>query len=89
MKFIYTVHFYQVTLSSAIVYLIGFYDNLEEAKGRLSQVIPDYEEYINNTVIGCGRVGWINRNTYGDLNTNLSASQPHSSINLFEEESEN
>lgn len=83
MKYIYTVHFYQISFSAATVYLIGFYDNLEEAKKRLSQVIPNYRKHINNTVIGIGRVGWINCNTFGDLNTDLSASQPHSSIDLF------
>ena len=84
MKYVFTVHFYHVTLSAATVYLIGFYDNLEDAKQRLSQVIPNYKNHINNTVTGGGRIGWINRNTYGDLNTALSCSQPHSTINLFE-----
>jgi len=80
---IYSVYFYKMGFGAATVYPIGFYDNLEDAKNRLRKAIPNYREHINNTVIGHGRIGWINENTFGDLNTELSANQPHSAIYLF------
>ena len=83
-NYIYTVNYYQIGYESATVYTIGFYDNILDAKERLTECIHGYTKHINNTVKGSGRIGWINKNTFGDFKSELSASQPHSSINLFD-----
>lgn len=84
MKYIYTVYFYDTLQSYPTVYPVGFYDDIENAKKRLDQIIPDYNPGINHTVCGNYRIGWINKNVIGELNTDLSASQPHSAVCLFD-----
>lgn len=81
---IYSVYFYTQSFGAATVYPIGFYRTLDEAKQRLAEAIPNYKKGYKNCVQGCGRIGWINKNMFGDFKTNLSASQPHSSVNLFD-----
>ena len=80
---IYGVYYYNMGSGPASVKFIGFYDNIKDAKYRLSEAIPDYKEHINNTVVANGRIGWINKNEFGDYISELSCSQPYSSINLF------
>ena len=80
---IYSVYYYNLGNSYVTVKFSGMYDNLEEAKDRLQRIIPNYKRYINNTVTNHGKIGWINENNTGDFDSELSASQPHSSINLF------
>ena len=71
-------------------FLAGYYENLSCAKIRLDQIIPNYGKYINNCVKNdtTNIIGWINQYEFGDFNFDtlkgLSASQPHSSINLFD-----
>ena len=81
----YGVYYYKQSFSGsgASVYLIGFYNDLNDAKKRLKSVIGEYKPHINKTVHSGPYVGWINLYTYGDFNSQLTCNQPHSSINLF------
>lgn len=67
-----------------LVYIVGYYDNLEDALNKLKEYIPNYIEGLNNTVTGNHIKGWINKNDFGDMPHAVVASHPHSAINLFE-----
>jgi len=83
MSKIYSVYYYVTGLDHTTVKFMGLYTNLSDAKDRLSNIIPNYKKYINNTVTNNYKIGWINLNEIGDFDCDLSASQPHSAINLF------
>lgn len=89
----YGVYFYETIRFSGGTFLVGFYDNIDDAKKRLEQIIPDYKKHINNTVINNNRIGWINEYNMGDfkfdLYNGLNVSQPHSSIDIFKNMNEN
>ena len=82
----YGVYVYNAenTSSSASVFLVGIYETLDQAKNRLSEMVPNYEKHYKNTVKSKNMIGWINEYQFGDIEYNgLSCSQPHSSIYLF------
>ena len=83
--YIFSVFYYNTLAFNKITYPLGHYDNLDDAKNRLKTIMPNYKQWVNNTVGDKHLIGWINKNSFGDLSTNMSASQPHSAINLFEE----
>jgi hypothetical protein len=78
----YGVYYYNTTSKDPSVYLAGFYPTLTEATSRLKCILPNYTQHINNTVATSTHIGWINCYNFGDFNSDLSASQPHSSIDL-------
>ena len=80
---IYSVFYYTMGNGNATVKFMGLYTSLPDARDRLEKIIPDYKRHINNTVTNHGRIGCINKNKIGDFDSDLSASQPHSAINLF------
>lgn len=82
--YIYSVYFYNTTQIPSVVYPIGFYDNLDDAKNRLNEIMNGYKPWTKNTVIKQHLIGWINKNAFGNFVTNMSSAQPHSAINLFE-----
>lgn len=83
---IYTVCFYHMSQSgSPDVHLIGYYDNIHDAVDRLKIIMPNYKKWTNNTVMENNMIGWINKNSFGPFVSNLSMTQPHSAVNLFEE----
>ena len=84
--YIYSVFYYSISSIERTVYHLGYYANLDDAVKRLKTQMPNYKKWINKTVIQDDLIGWINKNVIGeDLITNLSASQPHSAVDLFEE----
>ena len=81
----YGVYYYDVGYEQATVYLAGYYETLNDAKMRLDKLIPNYVRGHKNSVIGNGRIGWVNKCEFGDFKHNdLSCNQPYSSVNLFE-----
>lgn len=79
----YGVYYYNNKSIDPTVYLAGFYCSLIEAINRLKKIMPNYNKYINNTVINMNYVGWINIYEFGDFSSNLSVSQPHNAISIM------
>ena len=83
----YGVYYYHPINGPADVYLVGFYNNLDMAKAVLHKIMPDYEKHYKNTVKGNRKIGWINQyemNEHIYNPTHLTCSQPHASIELFD-----
>jgi len=75
--------FYYVESKRGVI-LAGYYPTLEEAKQRLSIILPNYQSHYRNTVKSYNRVGWINEYDFGDINmTEKTCDQPYSTVNLF------
>lgn len=83
--YIFSVYYYNTLSFDKVTYPLGHYDNVDDAKHRLKTFMSKYKKYNNNTVYNNHLIGWINKNSFGDLTSNMSASQPHSAINLFDE----
>jgi len=77
------VFYYKIERSHATVKLGGFYQTQEEAISRLKVLLPDYKNYVNNTVINLDYVGWINTYEFGDFSSDYSVNQPQNTIHLF------
>ena len=84
----YGVYYYVPCSSAANVQIVGFYDDLDIAKKVLNNVLPNYKKNYHNSVRGSnGLIGWINQYEMNQLVPNpsqLSCSQPHTSVNLFD-----
>ncbi|QKF94187.1 hypothetical protein QKU48_gp0729 [Fadolivirus algeromassiliense] len=84
----YGVYVYDSNSSGAAsVYLIGMYETIDQAKTRLSEYLPNYQKHYHNSVRSNHMIGWVNQYKLGDIPYNgLTCNQPHSSVNLFDEE---
>ena len=80
---IYGVFYYNGGQSNVSVKLAGFYLTQEEAVERLQTIIPEYKNYINNTVNNSYSVGWINTYQFGDYNSDSPVCQPFNAVKLF------
>jgi len=69
---------------STSIVLGGFYQTLDEAKERITVLLPDYRPYRRNTVVSENKVGWVNEYEFGDVTTIQTAcDMPFFSVNLF------
>lgn len=88
---VFYYNMYESVTSSATVYIDGYYRTLNEAKDAILYYIPNPKLGVNHTVEGGGYIAWVNKYNFGPIKRNeyrynkAIANQPHTSINLFEE----
>jgi hypothetical protein len=80
----YGVFYYTQTTGKPSIVLGGFYQTLDEAKERITVLLPDYISHMRNTVKSGNQIGWVNEYEFGDVTTIQTAcDQPFFSVNLF------
>lgn len=81
---IYGVFYYDVASKPTSVYLAGYYNEIDHAKQRLANIVPNYTQSYKNSVKNSKRIAWINQYIFGDIeNDGLVCNQPHNSVNLY------